>query len=149
MRSVWKGTFFIFLLSLFLILPITSYADDSDQNQDSDKAFIDRDGDGFDDFLADEDANGIPDVSEAKVNEYSQQEQSPDAEQQTSSPFGSMNTFDLTIYMANSERFGKLSTACNAISGMRGGFDAGNDFGAGNGIGSGAVASGCPGGVCH
>ncbi len=136
------------MFTLFLIIPAFVSANDVERDKQAEESFVDRDGDGFDDNLTDEDANGIPDVSENKENEYNQ-ESNEDIEQPTNSPFGQLNTFDLTIYMANSERFGRLSSNCCGISSLRGGFEAGNDFGAGNGIGSGAVSSGCPGGVCY
>lgn len=133
----------ITLLLAFIGLPLTNlYANDSENSK---SAFVDLDGDGFNDNASDADNNSIPDEAES----------SHDLDSESGSaflaftPIESMGDFDLSSLLGNSEKFGKLRAAVSALSCCRGGLEPAENFGPGNGIGSGAVAGGCPGGVCH
>jgi hypothetical protein len=140
--GISKALLFILLL-VFIGLPITRLqAEDGD---DSKPAFVDLDGDGFNDNASDADNNSIPD--EAESNHDTEVE--PENAFLAFKPIESIGDFDLSSLLDNSEKFGKLKALTSAISCCRGGLEPGESFGPGNGIGSGAVAGGCPGGICH
>lgn len=127
----------------FISLPLTYLR--AEDSEDQNAAFVDLDGDGFNDNASDADNNGIPDEAESS---HESDVESEDAFL-ASKPIEAIGDFDLSSLLGNSEKFGKLKAATSAISCCRGGLEPGEKFGPGNGIGSGAVAGGCPGGVCH
>jgi hypothetical protein len=136
--GISKALVFLFFLA-FLSLPLMHLqAEDSDVSK---PAFVDLDGDGFNDNASDADNNSIPDEAESNVE--------PENAFLAFKPIEAVGDFDLSSLLANSEKFGKLKALTSAISCCRGGLEPGENFGPGNGIGSGAVAGGCPGGICH
>jgi len=119
----------------------------ADDGAESEELFVDLDGDGFNDNTPDEDNNSIPDSAED--DKYSDRNKTANALASTEfKPIEGLGEFDLSSLLSNSELFGQLKFLTRAQSCCRGGFEAGSDFGPGNGIGLGAV-SGCAGGVCH
>ncbi len=119
----------------------------AEDNVESEEVFVDLDGDGFNDNIPDEDNNSIPDTAEDDKNLNENEGLLASSDSQFK-PIESLGGFDLNSLLSNSEIFGKLEFLTRAQSCCRGGFEAGSDFGPGNGIGLGAV-SGCAGGVCH
>jgi len=113
---------------------------------DSSPLFVDHDGDGINDLYTDGNNNGIPDTFESA--DESAQKDIPAA-------LGDVfNTGDiaagpsdeiLSAYDGFCERKFRTRDLCR----HRGGFNAGENFGPGNGIGLGALTSGCVGGVCQ
>lgn len=143
MHSGISKILLIVLFLAFIGLPLSHlYADDSENSK---PAFVDLDGDGFNDNAADADNNSIPDAAESDHNSNTESGSAFLAFK----PIESMGNFDLSSLLGNSEKFGKLKAAVSALSCCRGGLEPAENFGPGNGIGSGAVAGGCPGGVCH
>jgi hypothetical protein len=140
-------TIYVFLM-VFAMIAFVVPADG--QAEEAEKAtFVDLDGDGFDDNLADSDENGIPDQAEPDESE-SGNANSAEGMIATLNPINvSSEDLSLDQILTNSEKFGKREFNCRDHSCFRGGFDAGQDFGPGNGISSAAVSSGCAGGICH
>ncbi|NIP41156.1 MAG: hypothetical protein GWN61_00280 [candidate division Zixibacteria bacterium] len=119
----------------------------AENNAESEEVFVDLDGDGFNDNIPDEDNNSIPD--KAEDDKYSDQAEGSELMASAEfKPIESLGDFDPSSLLSNSELFGQLKFVTRAQSCFRGGFEAGSDFGPGNGIGLGAV-SGCAGGVCY
>jgi hypothetical protein len=140
----------ILVSTTFIFFTLCSFGGsilNAENNAETEEVFVDLDGDGFNDNIPDEDNNSIPDSAED--DKYS--DQAEDSELLASSefrPIQGLGDFDLNSLLSNSEFFGQLKFITRAQSCCRGGFEAGSDFGPGNGIGLGAV-SGCAGGVCH
>lgn len=139
------GALSVTLMALALILP--SAAPIAAAEPAAAKAvFVDFDGDGIDDNLADLDGNSIPDRFEKKS-----------AAPAEAAPQGVLgNVFDATYAPApeleSSDRaaaFGERQFPARAIAPHRAGFGADEKFGPGNDIGIGSLTSGCAGGVCH
>lgn len=105
--------------------------------------FVDLDGDGFNDNIADNDENGIPDRYESKPVE---------ALAEMSGLLG--NVFNAEVNLdelyTKSEKFNMRKFKTRALEQRCQGLGDRDDFGPGNGIGLGAVAGGggCAGGVC-
>jgi hypothetical protein len=116
--------------------------------ENASQGFVDLDGDGFDDNLADSDEDGIPDKAEGKESEE-ESDNGSEGLVASLNPINVSGDFKIDNLLPNSERFGKRKFNCRDQSCFRGGFDAGQDFGPGNGISSAAVAGGCTGGVCQ
>ena len=133
-------TVFIFLLSFSFLT-----ADDSDCCP----KFVDLDGDGFDDNAADDDNNSIPDQAEPEAEPEDAGKSGQCSNTSLLTSFQVPSKVDLSQFLSNSEKFGERAFSTRAQSCFRGGFDAGDKFGFGNGIGSAAVTGGCPGGVCR
>jgi len=135
----------IFAMTLYLLPASTASAEDEAVEQ---KAYVDLDGDGFDDNAPDENSDGIPDDVESgksKIDEHSFE----GGEQIAAfTPLQDIGQYNIDEYLPNSEIFGRLKFSTRAQSSFRGGFDIGNNFGSETGIGCGAL-SGCAGGVCH
>lgn len=145
MRPVQRILIFLTALALVAFsVPSDGQAEEAEKT-----VFIDLDGDGFDDNLADSDENGIPDDAEPDESE-SDNDNSAVGMIATLNPI-EVSSEDLSLdqVLTNSEKFGKREFKCRDQSCFRGGFDAGQDFGPGNGISSAAVSSGCAGGICH
>ncbi|MGB5106126.1 MAG: hypothetical protein WBP29_01090 [Candidatus Zixiibacteriota bacterium] len=108
-------------------------------------AFVDRDGDGFNDATPDQNADGIPDDLNFQASATSD---STVATQFSFAP--SMMTVNrLPVFLRNSTAFDYLKSQLVGLSQHRGAFSAGAEFGPGADIGSGAVlGGGCIGGVC-
>jgi hypothetical protein len=107
--------------------------------------FVDFDGDGIDDNLADLNGDGIPDRFEKKATASAE-----------AAPQGVLgNVFETTSAMAavesadRAEAFSERQFPTRAIVPHRAGFGADEKFGPGNDIGIGSLTSGCAGGVCH
>ncbi|HDS01034.1 MAG TPA: hypothetical protein ENO22_13615 [candidate division Zixibacteria bacterium] len=140
----------ILISAAFMIFAFCSFGSSplrADDGAESEELFVDLDGDGFNDNTPDEDNNSIPDSAED--DKYSDRNKTANALASTEfKPIEGLGEFDLSSLLSNSELFGQLKFLTRAQSCCRGGFEAGSDFGPGNGIGLGAV-SGCAGGVCH
>lgn len=110
------------------------------------KAFVDRDGDGFDDQAGDRDGDGIPDSAEREKPASQPQEQPAEF-----GMFAAAQTMIGTtpVFLHNSGSFNHLKLLLNPLTQHRGGFGVGVDFGPGGDIGCGAVMGGaCAGGAC-
>jgi hypothetical protein len=140
----------ILFTSVFTIFAIFGFGGSvlhAEDGVESEEVFVDLDGDGFDDNIPDEDNNSIPDTAEDDKNLNENEGLLASSDSQFK-PIEGLGGFDLNSLLSNSEIFGKLKFLTRAQSCYRGGFEAGSDFGPGNGIGLGA-ASGCAGGVCR
>jgi len=143
MRLATSKLLIVILFAAFICLPLSLlHADDA---KDSKPAFVDLDGDGFNDNASDADNDRIPDQAQKGDDSGATQESGF----KDFNPIQAISDFDLSSLLANSEKFGKLKLIASAISCCRGGLEPDESFGPGNGIGSGAVSGGCPGGVCH
>ncbi|MBD3219062.1 MAG: hypothetical protein GF310_12375 [candidate division Zixibacteria bacterium] len=138
---------FTSICMIFAISGFGGYVLLADDGIESKEVFVDLDGDGFNDNIPDEDNNSIPDTAEDDKNLDENEGLLASSDSQFK-PIEGLGGFNLNSLLSNSEIFGKLKFLTRAQSCCRGGFEAGSDFGPGNGIGLGAV-SGCAGGVCH
>lgn len=133
--------FMIWGLIFLMFFTVTAFAEEP-----LEPPYLDLDGDGFDDNIADDDDNGIPDRFEAK----------PDKNlPELAGTLG--NVFNTEITMAgidavrtHSEEFSLRQFRTRALTQRCHGFGALEDFGPGSGIGLGAMGGtgGCAGGVC-
>jgi hypothetical protein len=129
-----------------------------DQPQDSDEphdkcaekcakvCFVDLDGDGFNDNAEDEDLDGIPNEVDPDYVKPS-----PQAHDELDDFFALDDTpqAPMVDLLTNAQRFCRLRMSVRSLAQSRGAFDATNEFGVGEGIGTGAVMGGvCQGGVC-
>lgn len=136
----------LILLSIILLAGFVGLQANSDTpaNTSAKSVFIDLDGDGFDDGLDDQNADGIPDdVKKSPVVESS-------TEKETSF-FAGVKTIGVQtpVFIRNSGSFNYLKRALLPLTQHRGGFNSGSEFGPGGDIGSGAVLGGpCSGGAC-
>ena len=129
------------VLAGLLLLVLCSFADAGPL-----PAFVDHDGDGINDLYSDGNSNGIPDAFES--------DETAD-EPELTAALGDVFNFGeiaagpsdeiLSAYEGFCERKFRTRDLCR----HRGGFNAGEEFGPGNGIGSGAMSGGCVGGVCQ
>ncbi|MEW5993434.1 MAG: hypothetical protein AB1744_03465 [Candidatus Zixiibacteriota bacterium] len=109
-------------------------------------AFVDLDGDGLNDNIADVDYDGVPDFGVAV----------PSPEPSASMP-GVIDLLSVVgteapgkvEYLSKLERFRSLEFCARALVRGRGGFGSGDEFGPGHDIGQGALSGNCAGGVCH
>jgi hypothetical protein len=137
---------FPMVLTVFglLLLPGVTPAR-NDQNK---PAFIDLDGDGFNDLAADGDDNGIPDEIEK-----SPAIRSEPMESKLGDVFNSkaMPDIDNDPFLSFADGFDRRSFRTRDLISHRGGFNSGESFGPGSGIGLGALVTGCvgPGSVVH
>lgn len=147
MRNFRMIFYCLMILALVVFLmPVRIMADEAPKTNES--SFVDLDGDGFDDNLPDTDENGIPDNAESNSANATD---NSDAQGLIAAltPINASGGFSMDQLLPNSEKFGKRKFSCRDQSCFRGGFDAGQDFGPGNGISSVAVSGGCAGGICH
>jgi hypothetical protein len=110
-------------------------------------AFVDLDGDGFDD-------NATPEEQNSTIDKPKSEAAGNITDTTTANTgffdFGSVLTPKKPLFLNNSSAF--ASAKQRVVSGLqhRGGFGSASDFGAGGDISSGAVIGGvCVGGVCH
>lgn len=130
--------YFIQCSLVIVIFSITSYGETPPKIP-----CVDLDGDGFNNKIADNDDNGIPDRFESKSA-------------QALSEMGSIlgNVFDAEISLDNLrstiEKFDMRKFRTRGLSQRCRGFGMKDDFGPGHGIGLGALGrgGGCAGGVC-
>jgi hypothetical protein len=130
----------------FILYPISIASAEDDKTEKT--VFVDLDGDGFDDNAPDENGDGIPDEMKSVKTEEAEQDIENSGQLSAFAPLQDLGEYTIDEYLPNSERFGRLEFTTRAQSSFRGGFDIDENFGPGNGIGSGAI-SGCAGGVCH
>lgn len=108
--------------------------------------FVDYDGDGINDLYSDGNNNGIPDAFESTGD--------TSASKMTGALGNVFNTGEVAAgpsedILSAYEGFCEREFRTRDLSNHRGGFGAGENFGPGNGIGSGALSGGCVGGVCQ
>ncbi|TFH65288.1 MAG: hypothetical protein E4G91_03025 [Candidatus Zixiibacteriota bacterium] len=138
------------ILVLFIgsvLPPVNSFGADKATEKAEKVAFIDLDGDGFDDNATPEDQNST--INKPKTDAAGKLSDTTSASTGFFD-FGSTLTPKSQLFLNNSSAF--ASAKQRVVSGLqhRGGFGSGSDFGAGNDVGSGAVIGGvCVGGVCH
>jgi hypothetical protein len=108
--------------------------------------FIDLDGDGLDDNIADGNKDGIPDFHQNAPSEepLTLRGAVPDMFKglQTSAP-------STNLYLSKLERFNSLKFCSRALSQCRSGLGSGDNFGPGVGIGQSTSGGGCAGGICR
>lgn len=135
----------ILLFIAFLLLP--SIATTANTESAKKAAFVDLDGDGFNDNLADNNSDGIPDRYEFGKSDA--------ALPAVGSALG--DVFNSNVSMAgledirsNEEKFGQRKFRTQSLSQRCHGFGGEQDFGPGNGIGCGSLGGhgGCSGGAC-
>lgn len=126
------------LLFCLTFAGVSAYADESEKTK-----FIDLDGDGFNDNIADNDDNGIPDRYESEATE---------ALAEMGSFLGDVFNTEVNLdhLLTKSERFNTRSFRTRGLAQRCDGFGAKDEFGPGNEIGLGALSGGggCAGGVC-
>ena len=139
-RVLWAA-----LMALAIILPGATVVWAAD-SAPAKTIFVDFDGDGIDDNLADLNGDGIPDRFEKQP--------APTVETAPQGVLG--NIFEATTVpvplVESADRamaFGEREFPTRAIVPHRAGFGADEKFGPGNDIGIGSLTSGCAGGVCH
>ncbi len=132
------------VIGLFLMPGVTP----AYQNNQDKPAFIDLDGDGFNDLAADSDDNGIPDEIESHPAD-----QPKPMESQLGEVFNTeaMADMEIDLLLSFSDGFDRRSFRTRDLISHRGGFNSGESFGPGSGIGLGALVTGCvgPGCVAH
>lgn len=108
-------------------------------------AFVDLDGDGFNDLNADDDKNGIPDKFEKKKETAPVQVASV-----LGDIFNQSNRLPVGLELSSTRenKFGILSFKTRDIRLHRIGFNCITGFGSGSGINVGSAVSGCEGGAC-
>lgn len=141
------GKFFLVFIFLFAFLTLPSIASTANTEGAKKAAFVDLDGDGFNDNLADNNSDGIPDRYE-----WGKSDATPPA---VGSALG--DVFNSNVSMAgiedirsNEEKFGQRKFRTQSLSQRCHGFGGEQDFGPGNGIGCGSLGGhgGCSGGAC-
>ncbi len=135
----------ISLLIIIFVLPLALSAANSEEPKKA--AFVDLDGDGFNDNLADNNGDGIPDRYERDKSDASLPKMN--------SALGDVFNSDAAVagledLQSNQDRFGQRKFRTQSLSQRCHGFGAEQDFGPGNGIGCGALGGhgGCSGGAC-
>ncbi len=112
----------------------------------SDTRFVDLDGDGLNDNIADQNDDGIPDFGKKVVSQRHFTVRGV-----TTDLFKGLETHQAPteLYLSKSDRFRSLKFCTRSLAQCRGGFTSGDEFGPGNGIGQGALSGHCAGGVCR
>jgi hypothetical protein len=129
------------VLLLLLVVAVPLFGDDS-----ASTLFVDRDGDGIDDMYADENDNSIPDTYESSEEEKPAEPASALGDVFNVGEFAAFAAEDvLSAYSV----FCKRQFRARDLDRHRGGFNAGESFGPGNGIGLGLLTSGCVGPGCQ
>jgi len=139
-----KSPALILLLIALFLLPAVSVAD---KEKPKKAAFVDLDGDGFNDNLADNNSDGIPDRYERGKSDASM----PAIGSALGDVFNSdASMAGLEDLSSNEDRFGQRKFRTRSLSQRCHGFGAEQDFGPGNGIGCGSLGGhgGCAGGAC-
>lgn len=108
--------------------------------------FVDRDGDGFNDMYADDNDNGIPDTYESSKKEKPAE---PASALGDVFNIGEFAAFSAEEVLSAYGVFCKRQFRTRDLDRHRGGFNAGESFGPGNGIGMGLLTSGCVGPGCQ
>ena len=108
--------------------------------------YVDLDGDGLNDNIADQNHDGIPDF---EVNAPLQPRLTMRGA--TTDIFSHMKTVEVrnTLSLSHSNRFRQLEFCTRSLAQCRGGFSSGDEFGPGNGMGQGTMSGNCAGGVCR
>ena len=137
------------LLCVFLLFASPCYGGNESIPIETDPSartiFIDRDGDGIDDYLIDTDGNGLPDRRQTLRIDASDVPLSAESGIFAGEKTGLRKYFS----PANSSEFSERFCRGRCLSLSRGGFGSLGEFGPGNGIGIGAVnGTSCVGGVC-
>lgn len=135
----------IFLLIIVFLIPPTLSAANMEKPKKA--AFVDLDGDGFNDNLADNNSDGIPDRYERGKSDA----MLPKVGSVLGDVFnGDKSLAGLEDFRSNEERFGQRKFRTQSLSQRCHGFGAEQDFGPGNGIGCGSLGGhgGCSGGAC-
>ncbi len=133
------------LMALAIILPGATVVSAA-ESEAAKTVFVDFDGDGIDDNLADLNGNGIPDRFEKQppsTTETAPQGVLGNIFEATTVPIPAGESADRAM------AFGEREFPTRAIAPHRAGFGADEKFGPGNDIGIGSMTSGCAGGVCH
>ncbi len=140
-----KSPLGILLLVIFFLLPPAPSTANMEEPQKT--AFVDLDGDGFNDNLADNNGDGIPDRYEWGKSDVSLPRVGSVLGDVFSSEISMAGMEDLR---SNEERFGQRKFRTQSLSQRCHGFGAEQDFGPGNGIGCGSLGGhgGCSGGAC-
>jgi hypothetical protein len=145
-----KSTSVVGILVLFIgyvLLHGSSLGADKATEKTQKVAFVDLDGDGFDDNATPEQQNSTIDKLKSDATGASSDTTKANA---GFFDFGSVLTTKSQLFLNNSGAFAFAKQ--RVVSGLqhRGGFGSGGDFGSGSDISSGAVVAGvCVGGVCH
>ncbi len=140
-----KSLLGIFLLSMVFLFPPAVSAANTEEPKKA--AYVDLDGDGFNDNLADNNSNGIPDRYERGKSDAVL----PKMGSVLGDVFNSEKSLaGLEDLRSNEDRFGQRKFRTQALSQRCHGFGAEQDFGPGNGIGCGSLGGhgGCAGGAC-
>ena len=140
-----KSPVVISLLLCILLTPVLLSAADMEESKKA--VFVDRDGDGFNDNLADNNSDGIPDRYEWGKSDAAL----PEVGSVLGDVFNSdMSLAGLEDLRSNEEKFGQRKFRTQSLSQRCHGFGAEQDFGPGNGIGCGSLGGhgGCSGGAC-
>jgi hypothetical protein len=135
----------LLLIGGLLVLSMPVLSADVEEKSKAD-AFVDLDGDGLDDANADDNDNGIPDKFEA-----SQKSAEPAVSGSLGDIFnrGELAAFSAEDILSKYAGFCKRQFRTRDLAVHRGGFNSGEGFGPGNGIGIGAVSAGCVGPGCQ
>jgi hypothetical protein len=144
--SVMIGALVLFVG--FMLPNDNSFGADNSTEQTEKVAFVDLDGDGFDDNATPEDQNSTTEKPKADASNNLSSDSTAAAA--GFFEFSSALTQKNRLFLHNSSAF--ASAKQRVVSGLqhRGGFGSNSDFGSGSDIGSGAVIGGvCVGGVCH
>jgi hypothetical protein len=130
-------------LLIFGILIITSTGNMAMAEALPETPYVDLDGDGFDDNIADNNENGIPDRFESKPAE---------ALAEMSGLLGNVFNTDVNLddLRTKSEKFKMRKFKTRALKQRCQGLGAEDDFGSGGGLNLGSAGGGgCAGGVCR
>lgn len=139
-----KAVYFLSLLFILFLIGSISPIQAGNEINVTRVVFIDYDGDGFDDLAADNNENGIPDYIEETKDEPI-----VEVESILGGSFGNQGEPAEELYLDNQEAFGARDFSVRCLSSRRIGLNAGDDFGAGNGLNVGGSGGGCQGGVCR
>jgi hypothetical protein len=140
-----KSALGILLLIVFFLFPPALSAADTEKPKKA--AFVDLDGDGFNDNLADNNSDGIPDRYERGKSDL----MLPKVGSVLGDVFNSeISMVGMEDLRSNEERFSLRKFRTQSLSQRCHGFGAEQDFGPGNGIGCGSLGGhgGCSGGAC-
>lgn len=139
------------MIAALLVWAVPVLADDGQDVQTKKSAaesFIDLDGDGFNDNAEDQDLDGIPNDVDPDYVKPEPQHASEFEDYFALDDVPGAPKIDLSI-LNNAQRFCRLQMSVRSLAQCRGAFESANEFGVGDGIGSGAVGGGvCQGGVC-
>ncbi|MFH2035147.1 MAG: hypothetical protein ABIJ45_01990 [Candidatus Zixiibacteriota bacterium] len=135
-------TFIHFLTFIILLIsPIAVFSENIEL-----KPFVDIDGDGFDDNIADDDGDAIPNTADPDFMEV------PEPQNESSNFInfsGALEAAGRTVDLSeNSDKFGELSFNTRALTKNRCAFTSEDGFG-GEGVSVGAGGGACAGGVCR